>query len=98
MSERRCKQCRATFSGESWKTLCLDCWKTNKAKSVSKEIDQSYNRGFFDGYQEGSQEGLLDGPIIKDIIQLCHPDRQPPERADIANRVTAALNSIKESI
>jgi hypothetical protein len=28
---------------------------------------------------------------LKSAIALCHPDRHPPERADLCNRVTGAL-------
>jgi hypothetical protein len=34
--------------------------------------------------------------LLRDAIQLCHPDRHPPERSEIANRVTAALISLRE--
>jgi hypothetical protein len=33
----------------------------------------------------------LDERLLRDAIQLCHPDRHPPERARIAYAVTAPL-------
>lgn len=33
----------------------------------------------------------VDADLLKSAIALCHPDRHPPERADLCNRVTAAL-------
>jgi hypothetical protein len=33
----------------------------------------------------------LDSRLLRDAIQLTHPDRHPPERARAANAVTAAL-------
>jgi hypothetical protein len=33
----------------------------------------------------------LDPRLLRDAIVLCHPDRLPPERARVANAVTAAL-------
>jgi hypothetical protein len=33
----------------------------------------------------------LDARLLQDAISLTHPDRHPPERARIANAVTAAL-------
>jgi hypothetical protein len=33
----------------------------------------------------------VDAALLKSAIALCHPDRHPPERADLCHRVTAAL-------
>jgi hypothetical protein len=33
----------------------------------------------------------VDADLLKSAIALCHPDRHPPERAGLCNRVTAAL-------
>jgi hypothetical protein len=33
--------------------------------------------------------------LLKDVMALTHPDRHPPERADLAKRVTAQLTALK---
>jgi hypothetical protein len=32
---------------------------------------------------------------LRDLIALCHPDRHPPERAELATRVTAFLIALR---
>ena len=32
-------------------------------------------------------------PVLRQARLLCHPDRHPPERAELATRTTAALNA-----
>ena len=33
--------------------------------------------------------------LLYEVLSLVHPDKHPPERAELANRVTAALNKLK---
>ena len=33
----------------------------------------------------------VDADLLKNAIALCHPDRHPPERAELCHGVTAAL-------
>jgi hypothetical protein len=33
----------------------------------------------------------VDADLLKSAIALCHPDRHPPERAELCNQTTAAL-------
>ncbi len=42
------------------------------------------------------QVGAWDKDTLRELIQLTHPDRHPPERAHLANRVTARLNVLME--
>jgi hypothetical protein len=39
----------------------------------------------------------LDPRLLRDAIALTHPDRHPPERAKVANAVTAALLELLET-
>lgn len=36
--------------------------------------------------------------LLQDALALTHPDKHPPERADLAHRVTAELNALKPYI
>ena len=50
------------------------------------------------GYELGSmgtEVGDLTSGLLEDTIKLCHPDKHPPERRDIANRVTQELLVLK---
>jgi hypothetical protein len=37
------------------------------------------------------------GPVLKDLLRLCHPDVHPPERQWLAHEVTVQLNKLKEA-
>ncbi len=54
--------------------------------------------GYIIGYEVGSmgtEVGDLTSELLADTIELCHPDKHPPERRDIANRVTQELLVLK---
>lgn len=37
----------------------------------------------------------LDPALLRDVIRLCHPDADPPERREFANAVTANLTALR---
>jgi hypothetical protein len=63
--------------------------------------DRAYEAGFQDGWRAGLERGRaarlaapappVDPAVLREAVRLCHPDRHPPERFAIANRVTATL-------
>ena len=55
--------------------------------------DAAYGRGYADGQREAAS---LPPGLLGDLIRLCHPDRHPPERSELANRVTARLLEMKD--
>ena len=92
---RHCADCGSAFDGADWMRLCWDCWRSRKDKEVK---GAAYDRGYSDGYRAGSGDRArtrlkpaLDADQLHDLVQLCHPDRHPPERSTLANRVTARL-------
>jgi hypothetical protein len=67
--------------------LCWDCWREQKDQAV-------YDRGYADGrrasHDQRNAHGL-DSELLPALVTLCHPDRHPPERFELANRTTATL-------
>ena len=50
------------------------------------------------GYEVGSmgtEVGDMTSELLMDTIELCHPDKHPPERRDLATRVTQELLVLK---
>jgi hypothetical protein len=87
---RSCR-CGAQFTGEPWQKLCWKCWRRERDRS---ELDAAYQRGFQDGCAARQPAGLTDG-LIAGLIKLAHPDHHPPERAALANAVTAQLLELR---
>jgi hypothetical protein len=48
------------------------------------------------GYGGGIRAGDWGRDDVRELILLAHPDRHPPERAALANKVTARLNALME--
>jgi hypothetical protein len=55
----------------------------------------AYERGYADGHAAATRERRADGrgqfnaAQLRALVTLCHPDRHPAERAQLANRATA---------
>jgi len=93
-----CLDCAQTFDARGdWQTRCWRCWREQR------ENDR-YTAGYDEGWQRGYSAGLLDAPVsldpglVADLIALCHPDRHPAERADLAHRATVQLLGVREQI
>ena len=62
----------------------------------------AYKRGYEDGHAAATRERRADGrgqfnaAQLRALVQLCHPDRHPSERAQLANRATARLLELLE--
>jgi len=100
---RCCSDCGREFEAKGdWMKLCWPCWHERNDKETRV---QAYNRGYDDGYRAGYDQARgaanggqvlkLDCDLLRPLIQLCHPDRHPPERAAVANAVTARLLNLE---
>ena len=104
-----CAKCRCAFErepGETWKKLCLDCWRDSKAKQESSEYllrDQiaALQKRL---YQAESRARLLelrggqfDAEELKTLRRLCHPDRHNGSEAStrISQRINQMLNGLR---
>jgi hypothetical protein len=52
---------------------------------------------FLPGYEDtiGTEVGDITSELLADTLQLTHPDHHPPERRELANRVTQQLLELK---
>jgi hypothetical protein len=74
---RRCLSCDRSFRPEfATMRLCWPCWRELQAQAKKPRT---------------VAVSPVEADLLKSAIALCHPDRHPPERARIANAVTAAL-------
>jgi hypothetical protein len=74
---RTCQSCSRPFRPDGkWQRLCWPCWRDLKAQAERPRT---------------VVVSPVDAQLLKLAIALCHPDRHPPERAEMCNRVTAAL-------
>jgi hypothetical protein len=81
---RVCRSCSKAFRPDGdWQRLCWECWRRLRA-------------------EEDKPRTIVITPVdadrLKLAISLCHPDRHPPERADLCNRVTGALLEALKSV
>lgn len=74
---RRCRACNESFRPQGdWQRMCWSCWRELQGQAAQpKTVVVS----------------PVDAQLLLSAIGLCHPDRHPPERAELCNRVTAAL-------
>ena len=78
------------------------------ATRQARILEEAYEAGRAHGYEEGfaaaSVEARrrnghgtgIDGALLRELLQLCHPDHQPAERGEQANRVTRQLLTLRE--
>jgi hypothetical protein len=74
---RRCHSCDEPFRPDGkWQRLCWPCWRRLRAEEKKPRTIVI---------------SPVDAQLLKLAISLVHPDKHPPERADLCCRVTAAL-------
>jgi hypothetical protein len=74
---RRCRSCDEPFRPEgTWQRLSRPRWRELQAQADKPRT---------------VVVSPVDAQLLKSANALCHPDRHPPERHDLCNRVTAAL-------
>lgn len=99
-TEAECRTCGAPFyrsTDEQWKTLCLDCWRSSKAKTHdSATCLLCYQRGLVAGRAHRSNAPALDPARIRELLQLAHPDKHAG--SPLATRVTSWLLSQRAAV
>lgn len=81
---RVCRSCAQPFRPEGgWQRLCWPCWR--ELREQAKE-------------PRTVVVSPVDADLLRLAISLCHPDRHPPERAEMCNRVTAALAAALQAV
>jgi tRNA(Ile2) C34 agmatinyltransferase TiaS len=95
--QQACVECGRVFEAKGkWQLRCWTCWRSYKESQEREGLDAAYNDGYRDGYRDGRRALVLSADLVRDLVQLCHPDRHPPERAELANRTTAALLDLRD--
>jgi hypothetical protein len=75
---RACSRCWAQFwPARHYHYLCWDCWRETHPPHRPQPPRLS--------------GVVLEPELVKAAVTLAHPDRHPPERRELATRVTAAL-------
>jgi hypothetical protein len=102
---RRCKRCRSSFNAKKhFHELCWACWRAEREKEqkgaafregFKAGLERGQDEAFQRGYEAGRRAALPADSTLRGAIALCHPDRHPPERGGEANRITAALLSLR---
>jgi hypothetical protein len=94
---RNCQSCgRAFETDRHWHRYCWDCYWEQRDRG-SWADDDGPSAGWREpppGWEQKAEPPLaprLDVRFLRDAIQLCHPDRHPPERFKTANTITATL-------
>ena len=89
---RYCAQCDQTFeAAKAWHRLCWTCWRANKDRGAWAD-------GYAAGLAADRHNQPLSGRDLHDLIVLVHPDHQPPERGEMANRLTAKLIAMRAGL
>lgn len=65
------------------------------ASHIAQREERAWNNGFAYAKREAQSAKQLTESELEDLIQLCHPDRHPPERRALANRMTAHLLGLR---
>lgn len=97
-----CEQCGEWFArrpSETWKTLCVPCWKEQKRG----EVDSLREENEWLRRRLNRLEGLAESPAWLDflrafplLVRLCHPDRNGGSRE--ANDATRYLLALREQV
>lgn len=83
-----CTHCGAPFqrdASEEWKRLCLPCWKRTKDRTAAPEA-----------HRAAAPAPALDAARIRQLLQLCHPDRHGG--SELAHAVTTWLLALKRQV
>jgi hypothetical protein len=103
-----CQKCRCAFErepGEPWKKLCIDCWKSVKAKEASNEsllraqvfaLQERLWRAETRAKQLEARQATagrqFDVEELKTLRRLCHPDRHGG--SDASTRMSQRINQL----
>jgi hypothetical protein len=94
---RNCSRCGQPFETDrAHHRLCWACYWELRDTAAGRGNWRTPPPGWDDPPRQDRERPqqtvrLIDERLLRDAISLTHPDRHPPERARIANAVTAAL-------
>ena len=98
---RRCTDCGDSFQAKGdWQRRCWKCWRAEKERG---ELRAAYDLGFEHGFEDGRAAATrrngdgFSASLLREVIALTHPDRHPPERFELANRITSELVALRSA-
>lgn len=93
-----CRRCERTVpAAVAGDSLCAICRAEHNGDVDLAFAEVAWQEGFRHGRAQ-TLEGTLAAIPFRELLSLCHPDRHPPERLDLANAVTAWLNGLRDTI
>ncbi len=74
-----------------------------EARGHAKGFEDGWHAGYGVGHLEGRRPqpkqtirvGPMSDEMLLDLLRLTHPDRHPPERKELATRVTQQVNALR---
>lgn len=75
-----CEICGTDFHrepSETWKRLCVDCWKQAKADelAVLREENDRLTDDLAEAHTALAARPEIDRLMLRRLVQLCHPDK-----------------------
>lgn len=93
-----CTRCRRQFVPMYvWQRWCRVCLLERDGQLDLALAETAFERGYLLGLQRGVEHTLAELPT-RDLLALCHPDRHPSERAELASRITVWLLAIRDTV
>jgi hypothetical protein len=80
--------------------VCIPCGskvhaEIRRGERRDKLMNRLRNASIFEAHEDGASEDELCTELLEDALRLTHPDRHPPERAELAHRVTQGLLALR---
>ena len=77
MTSRVCTRCSASLlHAPSHHRLCKTCWSEQRVETLKREA-------FEHGYRQGLAVQPLNGDRVRQLLQLCHPDKHNGSRTSL---------------
>jgi hypothetical protein len=79
MQRKLCRQCGDIFfADETWKKICITCWKLSKGIKSKNYYEQDSS---FSNFTFTPPPQPIDADMLKRLIYLCHPDKHSNSQA-----------------
>lgn len=104
LERQPCDRCGRLFVAVyDWMRYCRVCHAERDGDLDRAFAEVAWQRGYALGLERATArddaglEAVLGELPLDELIALCHPDRHPPERFELANRLTVWLLGLRDS-
>jgi hypothetical protein len=103
LERRQCACGRWFVAVYDWVKDCRVCFHEKGGHYDLAVAELAWERGYLLGLERARDrngadvEAALGELPIHELLTLCHPDRHPPERFELANQITAWLNGLRDT-